>query len=42
MYIPRIYYIFHYTYKAQKEDQETVYISKKEGIKIAEYFDGIK
>ncbi|MDU1909612.1 hypothetical protein [Fusobacterium sp.] len=42
MYIPRIYYIFHYTYKAQKEDQETVYISEKEGIKIAEYFDGIK
>lgn len=42
MYIPRIYYIFYYTYKAHKEDQETVYISKKEGIKIAEYFDGIK
>lgn len=42
MYIPRMYYVFHYTYKAKKEAQETVYISKEEGIKIAEYFDGIK
>lgn len=42
MYIPRMYYVFNYTYKAKKEDQETVFISKEEGIKIAEYFDGIK
>lgn len=42
LFIPRIYHIFYYTYKASKKDQIVVHISKEEGIKISEYFADIK